>query len=91
MKLNVRALAIASGLLWAVAMFLTAIGSIASPGYGQGFLQAMASVYPGYHATPSIGQAFVGALYGLLDAAVAGAVLAWIYNWCATRMGEGAS
>jgi hypothetical protein len=45
----------------------------------------MASLYPGYHATPSVGQAIVGALYALADAAIAGAIFAWLYNWCVGR------
>jgi hypothetical protein len=88
MKLNVRAIAIASGVLWAVGMFVSAVANIAWPGYGQEFLQAMASLYPGYHATPSVGQAIVGALYALVDAAIAGAIFAWLYNWCVGRFGE---
>jgi hypothetical protein len=81
MKLNVRALAISCGLLWGVlAMFLTGLANLLWPGYGQEFLRAMASVYPGYHATRSFGQVVVGGLYGLMDGAVAGAIFAWVYN-----------
>ena len=85
MKLNVRALAMAAGVLWAAAMFYVAVANIAWPTYGQEFLQAMASVYPGYKATPSLGQAIVGTLYGLVDAAAAGAIFAWLYNLFASR------
>ena len=91
MTLNVRALAIASGLLWAGGILIVALANVASPTYGQAFLQSVASVYPGYDASPSIGQAIVGTLYGLVDAAIAGAIFAWIYNLLASRMGGGAS
>ena len=45
----------------------------------------MASVYPGYDATASFGQVIVGTLYALLDGAVGGAVVAWVYNRLAAR------
>jgi TRAP-type mannitol/chloroaromatic compound transport system permease large subunit len=49
-------------------------------GYGQQFLQTMASVYFGYHATRSIAEVIVGTLYGTVDGLVGGAVFAWLYN-----------
>ena len=88
MKLNVTAAAITLALVWGVlAMFLTGVANLVSPPYGQEFLQAMASVYPGYKATASFGQVIVGTLYGMLDALVAGAILAWVYNFCVARLG----
>ncbi len=40
----------------------------------------MASFHPGYDATASFGQVIVGTLYGLVDGAVGGAIVAWLYN-----------
>lgn len=81
MKLDVRATALTAGLVWGVlAMLLTGLANLVWPGYGQPFLDAMASLYPGYHATASIGQVIVGTLYGLLDGAVVGALFAGLYN-----------
>jgi hypothetical protein len=81
MKLNVKALAIASALIWGVlAMFLTGLANLIWPPYGRAFLELMASVYPGYHAEASLGQVVVGALYGVIDGAVDGALFAWLYN-----------
>jgi hypothetical protein len=81
MKLNVKAAALALGLVWGVlAMLLTGLINLIWPTYGQGFLDLMASLYPGYKATASVGQVMVGTLYGLLDGAVCGAVFAWLYN-----------
>jgi hypothetical protein len=48
--------------------------------YGQQFLQTMASVYSGYHATRSLAEVIVGALYGFVDVLIAGAFFAWLYN-----------
>jgi hypothetical protein len=53
------------------------------PPYGEHFLTTMTSVYPGYHATRSIGDLLVGVCYGVTDGAVAGALLAWAYNYFA--------
>jgi len=53
MKLNVKALALTAGILWALALFLTGLGNLIWSGYGEPFLKVMASVYPGYHANRS--------------------------------------
>ncbi len=75
-------------LIWGVlGMFLTGLANLIWPGYGQALLYVMASVYPGYQGTPSVGQVIIGTLYGLLDGAVVGAVFAWLYNTCSARLG----
>ncbi len=81
MKLDVKALALTGGLIWGIlAMFLSGVANLIWVGYAQGFLDVMASVYPGYNATASFGQVIIGTLYGLVDGAVAGALFAWVYN-----------
>ena len=81
MKLDIRAMAISVGLIWGIlAMLLLGLANIVWPGYGQPFLNAMASIYPGYTATASFSQVLIGTLYGLVDGTIAGAVFAWIYN-----------
>jgi hypothetical protein len=81
MKLNVRALAFSAALTCGIlAMLLTGLANLMWPSYGREFLQMMASVYPGYHATRSLGQVIIGTLYGLVDGAIGGAILAWLYN-----------
>ena len=89
MKLDVKAMAFTIGLVWGAAMFLTGVAYVISEGYGEAFLDVMASVYPGYDATSNFGDVIVGTLYGLVDGAVGGAVVAWLYNrlagpwiWC---------
>ena len=79
-------------LIWGVlGMFLTGLANLIWPGYGQALLYVMASVYPGYQGTPSVGQVIIGTLYGLLDGAVVGAVVAWLYNTCSARLGGSTS
>ena len=79
MKLDIKAMALTLALLWgALGMFATGLANLVSPGYGQAFLDMMASVYPGYTAEPSFGQVLIGALYGALDGATIGVVFAWL-------------
>ena len=80
MKINVKALAVASAILWGLAMLGMGVANLIWSGYGQQFLQTMASVYFGYHATRSIAEVIVGTLYGTVDGLVGGAVFAWLYN-----------
>lgn len=80
MKLSLKALAFAAGILWALAVFLVGAANLIWSGYGGAFLQLVASIYPGYHATRSIGDVIVGTLYALLDGAICGLAFGWLYN-----------
>lgn len=81
MKCSVKGLALTLALVWGIlAMFLVGVANLIWPGYGKAFLDMAASVYPGYHATPNILDVMVGTLYGLLDGAICGAVIACLYN-----------
>ncbi len=92
MKLDVKTTAVSLALAWGIlGMFLTGLANLVWPGYGQAFLNVMASLYPGYHATAGFGQVIVGTLYGVLDGAVAGAVFAWLYNFCGARFTRSSS
>ncbi len=50
------------------------------PPYGVAFLELGASIYPGYDGPAGFGSVIVVTLYAAVDGAVAGAVLAWVYN-----------
>jgi hypothetical protein len=85
MKLNIKAMSFAWALMWGIlAVFGVGMLNVVWPSYGREFLQVVASIYPGYHATPSYGQVVVGTLYALVDGAVGGAIFAWLYNRFAT-------
>ena len=87
MKLNVGAMAVTVALVWGVlGVFLVGLANLIWPGYGQGLLDLAASVYPGYKATATFWQVIVGALYGMVDGAICGAVLAWLYNALAGKV-----
>jgi hypothetical protein len=88
MKLNVKALALTVGILWALAVLVVGAANLIWSGYGGAFLQLIASIYPGYHAAGSPGDLIVGTLYALLDGAIGGLVFGWLYN---LFIGKGAS
>ena len=79
MKLSIKALALSFGIIWGAAIFLVGIAHLIWPGYGTAFLGLVDSIYPGYDVG-GFGSVIVGTLYGLVDGAIGGAVLAWLYN-----------
>jgi hypothetical protein len=79
-KFNTKALAFASAVVWGFVMLAVGVTNLVAGNYGQQFLHAMSSVYPGYHDTRSIPEVIVGTLYGPCDGFIGGAVIAWLYN-----------
>ena len=79
MKLNVKALALASGLLWGGCVFMVGLANLIWAGYAVQFLQWL-SFYPGYNGTRSFGEVVIVTLYALLDGFAGGAIFAWLYN-----------
>ena len=80
MSLSIKALAIAGAVFTGGSFLLVGILNLILPGYGAGFLELGASIYPGYQGAGGFGSVIVVTLYGLLDGAVAGTILAWLYN-----------
>ena len=80
MRLNLKALTVASGILWGLAILLAGMGNLIWSEYGNEFLKIIASLYPGFNAKGSFGDVIVGTLYALVDGAVCGLVFGWIYN-----------
>ena len=79
MRFNVRAMALAIGIMWAIVFFFVAAAQQALPTYGVAFLEVMDGLYPGY-APGGFGSVVVGSLYALVDGAIGGVVFAWLYN-----------
>jgi len=48
--------------------------------HGVAFLDALSSVYPGFHASRTMAGVFVGTVYGLADGAIGGLIFGWLYN-----------
>lgn len=80
MKLSIKALTCAAAIVWGLCFLVVGIANVLWPPYGTGFLELMSSVYPGYKVTASFGNVIVGTLYAVVDAAIGGALFAWIYN-----------
>ncbi len=80
MKLSIKALALAMGLVWGGAVLVVGTCFVYSGNYGRAFLEMCASLYPGFHVTQSFASVIVGTLYGLVDGAIGGAIFAWVYN-----------
>ena len=85
MRINVIAFSITAGLFWGSSIIITGLANLIWPPYGQAFLELAASIYPGYHAEPTIGQIITGAVYGIVDGAIAGFLFGWIYNLVLSR------
>ena len=77
MKLNVKAFSLTAGILWGVALFLLTIWFICF-GYPGGTLSLLGKVYLGYSVT--WGGAFIGLIWGFVDAYIGGLIFAWLYN-----------
>lgn len=77
MKLNVKAFALAGGILWSASIFiLTWLGIW---GYGSMDAATIAkSYYVGYSVTP-LGSV-IGAVYGFFDAGIGCLIFALLYN-----------
>jgi len=77
MKLNVRALALTSGILWGLGLFvgtwwiILIDGSTNTPTF-------LSMLYRGYSITP-LGSVF-GLIWAFFDGLICGAIFAWLYN-----------
>jgi hypothetical protein len=79
MKLNAKAFAITAALAWGGSIFVVALLNRFWGNYGVAYLNLAASLYPGFHPG-GMKAGIVGTLYGMLDGAVGGFVVAWLYN-----------
>ncbi|MBI4543519.1 MAG: hypothetical protein HY705_10875 [Gemmatimonadetes bacterium] len=80
MSFNLKALAVTIAIATGGSFLVVGLLNLAFPGYGVAFLQLGASLYPGYHGPDGFGSVIVVTLYGLVDGAVSGAILGWLYN-----------
>ena len=75
-KLNVKAMALALGTICGIYALL--LGWIAIFDWGWDIVDIISTLYIGYG--PSFFGGIIGGIWGFLDGAIAGAVIAWIYN-----------
>ena len=77
MKLNVKALALSGAILWGAVILLITWWILLWDGSSTG-PTFLAKVYRGYSITFLGG--LIGMLWGIMDGAIGGALLAWLYN-----------
>ena len=82
MKLNVKAFALACGLIWGIGLFVLTWWIIAFDG-NTGEVPFIGHVYRGYSNSP-LGS-IVGLVWGFPDAMIGGAIFAWLYNFLVAR------
>lgn len=75
-KCNIKALAVAIGALWA--LYVLGLGWMAAFGWGREMVTVIASLYIGYSAT--FFGAIIGGIWAFIDGAIAGAIIALVYN-----------
>jgi hypothetical protein len=78
-------------ILWGGLVLVMGIANAIWPSYAALFMQVLDSIYPGYHATGSAWSVIVATLYAIVDGAVVGFLIAWIYNRLARTGADTAS
>lgn len=79
-RLSLKAMAIAAGLLCVGAILCVGVINLAVPSYGTNFIQLTSSVYPWFDTSRTLGNVAIGTVDGMIDGAIAGLILAWLYN-----------
>ncbi len=82
MKLNTKALALASGILWGVGLFICTWWLIILEG-ATGDITLIGRFYPGYCISP-VGSV-IGLAYGFVDGLICGGIFAGLYNCLAEK------
>lgn len=83
-KFSILAFAMAGGVLWGIAVLLLGWAAWLSD-LGEPMVAMLASIYLGY--APTFIGGFIGGIWGFIDAFIAGAIFAWIYNFVLARRG----
>lgn len=78
-SLNPKAFALACGATWALGLILLALIALFTGSYGDSVISLLSTVYKGYR--PTIPGALIGGVWGFIDGAIGGYVLAWFYNY----------
>ena len=86
MRLNVKAFALACGLIWGLGLCAITWWVIAFEG-ATGNIPCLGLVYRGYNISAS--GSLIGLVWGFFDGLVGGAIFAWLYNVLARRFRHG--
>lgn len=76
-KIDIRVVGLAVGCIWGSGVLVLGIVSMMSE-RGAKIVKFISKVYIGYGATWL--RSLVGALWGFVDGAISGALVAWMYN-----------
>ena len=82
MKLNVKAFALTSGIIWGVGLFLLTWWIIAFDG-ATGEPTLIGRLYLGFDISPA--GSVIGFVWAFADGLIGGAIFAWLYNLISTR------
>lgn len=82
MKLNVKALALSSGIIWGLGLFVLTWWIIAFEGQ-TGEQTIIGIVYRGYNIS-AMGS-IIGLIWGFTDGLIGGFIFAWLYNRFASK------
>jgi hypothetical protein len=85
MKLQIKAFALACGILWGLGLFVVTWWIIAFEG-ATGDPTFIGRVYRGYAISPA--GSLIGLVWALVDGVIGGAIFAWLYNVLATRFAK---
>lgn len=77
MKLDVKAFALACGILWGLGVFVLAWWMIMQRGM-TGEATTLGAIYIGFNL--SVAGSLIGLAWGFVDGVIGGGLLAWLYN-----------
>jgi hypothetical protein len=80
MSSSLKGAAMTGALLWGGCMIVVGLINLADASYGGDFLRLMSSVYPGADTARTLGRIMLGGVYGFVDGAVAGYLIALLYR-----------
>ncbi|HUC52630.1 MAG TPA: hypothetical protein VMR90_01195 [Candidatus Cybelea sp.] len=60
MRLSLKAMSLAAGVLWGGAILGVGLINMADPSYGMNFIQLTSSVYPWFHASRTMANVLYG-------------------------------
>lgn len=82
MKLNLKALALAGGIIWGAAVFLFGLWAMMYPPAAS-VVAFMGDFYLGYAA--SFAGSVIGLMWGFADMAIGALIFGWLYNLLAGK------
>ena len=76
-KMDVKALALSVGIVWGASTLIIGLGATWFGTYTD-VVEFMGRGYKGFDAT--VGGSIIGGIWGFVDAAIGGLLVAWLYN-----------